>query len=455
MVAIVTLALGVGANTAIFTVINAVLLRPLPYAKPQELVTWRTNESLLDVDDIRAQSHLFFAAGGALNFEPMDYTGGDEPLGVHAGYADAGFFEALGVPAMLGRVLSTEEDRTGGPRTVVLTYSFWRSHFASDSKIVGKRIPLSGNNYTVVGVMPPSFAAPENDLDVFVSLRVVYSDAAAYRGVHFMRSYWRLKPGVTLVQVGAGMAGSDARLGAAFLAEERDRRTVPVPLQKWVTGNVRPTLWLLFGAVCVVLPIACVNFASLLLAQGMARRREMVIRAALGGSRRRLLRQALTESILLAALGGLASLALAKGGIALLVVVKPAKLALLNDLVMDPTVLAFGLITSLVTGIIFGLPGALNASRAGVADTLKQEARTASAGPAGQGFRRLLVMTEIAMALVLLAGAGLLVKGFARLHSVYPGFNHAGVLSSYIQLPEQESQTFRGESCFGASCCRN
>jgi len=311
-VAVVTLALGIGANTAIFTLIDAVLLRPLGYANPQELMTWRGNESQLDVDDIRAQSSGFFSAGGAANFETLDYTGGAEPLAVHAGYVDAGLFQVLGVPAMLGRTLSAEEDRPGGARAVVLTYPFWKEYFSSDPKILGKMIQLSGNSYTVVGVMPESFAVPEFDLDLFVSLRVVYPEAAAYRGVHFMRSYWRLRPGVTLAQARAGMAAIDARLAAAYPSEEKGRHTVPLPLQQWVTGEVRPALWVLFGAVCVVLLIACANFAGLLMARMATRRREMVIRAAMGGRRRRLIRQALTESTLLAVLGGAAGLLLAK-----------------------------------------------------------------------------------------------------------------------------------------------
>ncbi len=435
VVAILTLALGIGANTAIFTVINAVLLRPLPYANPQELVTWRGNESLLDVDDIRAQSSRFFSAGGAVNPEVMDYTGGAEPLGVHAGYVDAGLFQVLGVPAMLGRTLSSEEDRQGGPRVVVLAYPFWREYLAGDPNIVGKTIHLGGNPYTVIGVMPAGFAAPEYNLDLFVSLWVVYPEAAAYRGVHFMSSYWRLKPGVTPAQAGVGMAAIDARLAADYPEADKGRHRVPVPLQQWVTGDVRPALWVLFGAVCVVLLIACSNFASLLMARTVTRRREMVIRAALGGGRRRLIRQALTESTLLAVLGGAAGLLLAKWGTRLLVAAKPAALAHLNGISMDPTVLLFGLGVSTLTGLIFGLAPAWRASRTDVADALKQEGRTATAGLDGHGFRKILVVAEMALALVLLAGAGLLIKSFARLRSVNPGFNPEHVISISIQLP--------------------
>jgi putative ABC transport system permease protein len=433
-VVILTLALGTGANTAIFTVINAVLLRPLPYANPQQLVTWRGNESLLDIDDIRAESRLF-AAGGGLNPEVMDYTGGTEPLGVSAGYVDAGLFQALAVPAMLGRTLSSEEDRRGGPRVAVLSYPFWREYLSGDPHVLGKTIPLNGNSYTVIGVMPASFAAPEYKIDVFVSLWVAYPEAAAYRGVHFMRSYWRLKPGVTLARAAAGMAVVDARLSADYPADDKDRHTVLVQLQQWVTGDIRTALWVLFGSVCVVLLIACANFAGLLMARTMARSREMAIRAALGCGRRRLLRQVLTESTLLAILGGAGGLLLASLGTSLLVAAKPAALAHLNTITMDPTVLVFGLAVSTLTGLIFGLAPAWSASQTGVAGALKQQGRTATAGPAGQTFRAALVVAEIALALVLLAGAGLLIKGFLRLRAVDPGFNTAHVLAIHIQLP--------------------
>ncbi len=432
--AILTIALGIGANTAIFTVINAVLLRRLPYARPQELVTWRHNESLLDLDDIRAQAQ-FFAAGGGVNPTVMDYTGGAEPLGVQAGYVERGLFETLGVPAMLGRTLSSDEDRTGGPRTAVLAYPFWRQYLSGDPEIVGKTLPLNGNRYTVIGVMPPDFRLPEFNIDVFVPLRVAYPEAALYRGVHFMQTYWRLKAGVTVARAASGMAAIDARLSAAYPAQDKGRRTMPVPLQQWVTGEVRPALQVLFGAVCLVLLIACANFAGLLLARAETRRHEMVIRAALGGGRSRLIRQALTESVLLALLGGAMGLLLAALGTRLLMAAKPAALAQWNAISVDFTVLGFGLVSAALTGVIFGLVPAWGASQPGVADSLKQQGRTATAGPSGSRLRRLLVVAEIALALVLLAGAGLLIKGFARLRAVDPGFNPARVVEFDIQLP--------------------
>ena len=432
--AILTLALGIGPNTAIFTVINAVLLRPLPYANPQELVTWRSNESQMDIDDIRSQG-TFFSGGGGVNPELLTYTNGPEPLGIHAGYVDAGLFQVLGVPPMLGRTLSPEDDSFGGPRVVVLTYRFWREYRGSDPNIIGKSIGLDENQYTVIGVMPTSFAVPKNDVDLFVSLRVAYPEAARYRGVHFMSSYWRLKPGVTLSQAAAGMTAIDARLAADYPAEEKGRHTVPVPLQQSVTGDVRPALWVLSAAVCVVLLIACANFASLLMARTAARHREMVIRVALGGGRRRLIRQALTESMLLAVLGGCVALPLAALCVRLLVAAKPAALAHFSEISLDPAVIAFGFAVSLLTGLIFGLAPAWNASRADVSEALKQAGRSATASPAGHNFRRTLVVVEIALALVLLVATGLLIESFARLRSVDPGFDPARVVAIGVQLP--------------------
>jgi len=448
LVCVITLALGIGANTAIFTVINAALLRPLPYASPGELVTWRDNESLPDVEDVRAQSSGLFSSGGAVNPEPMDYTSGAEPLGVHAGFVDAGLFQVLGVPAKLGRTLSTSEDHKGGPRVAVLAYPFWREHLGGDPNIVGKTVTLSGNVYTVIGVMPEGFGAPESDLDVFVSLWVAYPEAAAYRGVHFMRSYWRLKPGITLEHARAGMTAIDARLAENYPSEERGRRTIPVGLQELITGNIKPALQVLFGAVWVVLLIACANFAGLLMARSATRRREMVVRAALGGGRRRLMSLALTESVVLAVLGGGAGMVLAKLTIDLLVAAKPVTLAHLSGISMDSRVLFFGLVVSTLTGLVFGFAPAWSASSVDVAEALKQEGRTATAGLTALSFRKILVVAQLALAIMLLAGAGLLIKSFARLRSVDPGFNPERLTSIPIQLPATRYDAIEKQTLF-------
>jgi putative ABC transport system permease protein len=433
-VAVLTLALGIGANTAIFTVINAVLLRPLSYASPQQLVTWQGNESQLDIDDIRSQAD-FFSAGGGVNPEVVTYLGGDQPSEVHAGYIDCGVFGVLGVPAALGRTFSPSECVKGGPRLVVISNSFWRQYLASDPNVLGKSIALDENRYTIIGVMPPNFTVPEDNLDLFVALRVAYPEAAACRGVHFMRTYWRLEPGVTLSQAAAGMATIDARLAATDPSEEKGRHTVPVPLQELITGNVRPALWVLWGAVGIVLLIACANFAGLLVARGVVRSREMTIRGALGGSRRRLIRQSLSESALLVALGGLIGLPLASAGVCLLVAAKPAALAHIGNVSMDTVVILFGFGAALVTGVLFGIVRSWNVSRVDVSGAMNQNTRTATAGPAGHGFRKSLVAVELALELVLLVAAGLFIKSFSRLRSVDPGFDPSHVVSLFVQLP--------------------
>jgi predicted permease len=434
-VAVLTLALGIGANTAIFSVINGVLLNPLPYKNPQQLVVSKENDSLLNVMDIQRQMRAF-SQGGGINTEAMDYTGGAEPVQVHAGLVDAGFLETLGVQPMLGRIFSPEEDVQGGPRLAVISYPFWQNYLGGDPRALGKTLPLSGNSYTVIGVTPASFAPPVEHADVFVSLWVGYPAAAAYRGVHFMHTYWRLKPGVTLAQAQTDMAAIDRRLAEQYPAEEKERKTQLIPLHEWLVGDVRLALLVLFGAVGLVLLIACANFASLLMARAIAHRQELVIRAALGAGRGRLIRKTLTESALLSLLGGAAGLLLAQWGTSMLLALRPEKLAQLSGIQMDTRVLVFVLVVSVLTGIVFGMAPAWVASHADVTEALKERGRSTTASAMGHRLRKILVTSELALALVLLVGAGLLIKGFSRLRSMNPGFDPANVLTMYLQLPE-------------------
>ncbi|MFZ0818854.1 MAG: ABC transporter permease [Candidatus Acidiferrales bacterium] len=433
-VAILTLALGIGANTAIFSVIDGILLSPLPYEQPQQLVAMSHNDSLMNVIDFQRQNRSF-SQGGGINVESMDYTSGTEPAQVHAGLVDAGFLETLGVPPMLGRIITPEEDVLGGPRVAVISNRFWQSYLGSDPNVLGKSIRLGGNSYTVVGVMPASFSPPREHADVFLSLWVAYPEAASYRGVHFMRVYWRLKSGVTLAQAQADISGIDRQLAEQYPDNERDRHTVLVPLHQWLTGKIRAALLVLFGAVGLVMLIACANFAGLLMARAVARRQEMVIRAALGAGRNRLIRQALTENVLLALLGGAAGLVLANWGTSFLLSFKPAALDRFSGIRTDARVLLFVFGVSLMTGVLFGLVPAWSAARANVAETIKEGGRSMTASTAGHHIRKILVTTELALALVLLVGAGLLIKGFSRLRSANPGFNPSNVLTMYIQLP--------------------
>jgi putative ABC transport system permease protein len=429
-----TLALGIGANTAIFSVINSVLLSPLPYPEPQQLIAMKQNDSLQNVIDIQRQTRTL-SQGGGVNIEAMDYTGGTEPEQILAAYVDAGLLETLGVPPMLGRIITRDEDVSGGPRNMVVSYHFWQNFLSSDPHALGKKIPLSGNNYSVIGVMPAGFALPREHADVFVSLWVAYPEAAPYRGVHFMRTYWRLKPGTTLSQAQADMSTIDRRLAEQYPDNERDRKTLLVPLHQWLTGDVRPALLVLFGAVGLVLLIACANFAGLLMARAIARQQEFVIRASLGAGRSRLIRQTLTESGILAITGGAAGLLLAKWGTGFLVSVRPAALERFSGIQMDAHLFLFVFGISLLTGSVFGLMPAWSAARADAAESLKEGARGSTAGPFSRVLRQLLVTAEFALALILLVGAGLLIKGFSRLRAVNPGFNPTNVITMHLQLP--------------------
>ncbi|MGH9902725.1 MAG: ABC transporter permease, partial [Pyrinomonadaceae bacterium] len=314
---------------------------------------------------------------------------------------------------------------------------FWQQYFGGDAGVIGRTIPLSGHTYTVVGVMPRSFSLPENSPEIFASLRVVYPDAARYRGVHFLRTYWRLRPGVTVERAQAEMGAIDQRLAEAYPAENKSRRTRLVPLHERVVGDTRPALLILFGAVGLLLLIACANFANLSLARAAARQREFVIRAALGAGRPRLVRQLLTESVLLALTGGAAGLVLALWGIDLLLALKPANLPRLSDIRLDGRVLLFTLSVSVLTGIIFGLAPAWNAAGADVNEVLKEGGRVGgTTGAATRRVRGLLVVSEVSLALVLLVGAGLLVKSFWGLRTVDPGFDPGRVLTMRLELPE-------------------
>jgi putative ABC transport system permease protein len=433
-VAILTLALGIGANTAIFSVINGVLLSPLPYKNPEQLVVIKENDSLPNVMDIQRQVHAF-SQGGGINVEPMDYTGGSEPVQLRVGLIDLGFLETLSVQPMLGRIISPAEDVQGAPRLAMVSNDFWQRYLGSDPRAVNTTIHLGGKPYTVIGVMPASFAPPVEHVDVFVSLWVDDPRAAAERDLHFMHTYWRLKEGVTLAQAQTEMAALDRRLAEQYPAEERERKTQLVSLHEWLVGDVRSALLVLFGAVGLVLLIACANFASLLMVRALAGRQELVIRAALGAGRGRLIRKAVTESVLLSVLGGAAGLLLAYWGTSVLLAMKPENLARLSGIHMDTRVLLFVLVVSVLTGIVFGMAPVWIAAGANVAEALKESGRSTTGSAMGHSLRKILVTSELAVALVLLVGAGLLIKGFSRLRSMNPGFNSANVVTMYLQLP--------------------
>jgi len=434
-IAVITLALGIGANTAIFSVVNSVLLQPLPYPEPERLVTMRGNQSVPDLDDIKSRCNSFEYFGGSV-MQAQDYTSEAEPLQIQASLINSDLFKALGAKALIGRTIQDDDDKVGAAPVVVLSYGFWQKTFAGDSAILGKSIQLSGKAYTVVGVMPAEFLMPTEVPDIWGSVRVVNPVAAQFRGVHFLRTCIRLKPGVSVSQAMAEMDGIDQWLSQQYPEDNKNRHTVLLSLHERVVSNTRSALWILLGAVALVLLIACANFANLLLARAAARRQEIIIRSALGAGRWRLIRQMLTESTLLSLLGGVGGLILANWGVDLLIALKPANLPRLSTIGIDGYVLAFTLGLSVLTGLVFGLLPAVSASRLDVNESLKEGGRSSTGGVARQRVRSVLVVSEIALALVLLIGAGLLIKSIWKLRAINPGFNSENLLTMRIELPE-------------------
>jgi putative ABC transport system permease protein len=435
VVAVMTLALGIGLNTAIFSVINAVLLRPLAYAEPVRLATFRSNQSGPDLADIESQSHAFIKFGGEVK-QPLDYTAGSEPVQFQVGQVTGGFFETLGVKAERGRAIAPEDDKTGAPYVAVLSHDLWLRQFGGDLQIIGKTIPLSGNVYTIIGVMPAGFASPRDNIEAWTPVHVSNPVAANFRGVHFLRTYARLAPGVTLEQARSEMQLIDKNLAAQYPADNKNRSSVLIPLHERIVGQSRQSLLVLFAAVSLVLLIACANFANLLLARAAEREREFVIRTALGAGRWRLIRQLLTESVLVSLVGGAIAVLLAIWATNLLIALRPENLPRLQEIGVDGRVLAFTFGISLLTGIVFGLLPAWTASRSAAGEALKEGGRSATAGRARQLLRSAFVVAELAIALVLLVGAGLLIKTFWILRSVEPGFAADHLLTMRVELPE-------------------
>jgi putative ABC transport system permease protein len=446
-VAVITIGLGIGANSAIFSVVNAVLLRPLPYDDPSRLISFRSNQSAPELADVESQSKTFSKLGGMV-LQPLAYTAGTEPIQLQIGQVTGGFFETLGVKPERGRFINSDDDKNGAPFVVVLSHEVWAKQFSSDEQILGKAIPLSGNMYTIIGVMPPMFVTPRVKTEAWTPVHVSNPVAANFRGVHFLRTYGRLAPGVTLEQARAEMQIIDQNLAATYPDESKNRNTVLYALHERIVGDTRQSLFILFAAVGFVLLIACANFANLLLARSAERQREFVIRGALGAGRWRLIRQLLTESVLLSLAGGAVAVGLAIWGTRLLLVLKPENLPRLSEIAVDGRVLGFTLGISILTGLVFGLVPAWAASRGTVGDALKEGGRSTTAGNARQRLRSTFVVVELAVALVLLVGAGLLIKTFWKLRSVEPGFNPDHLLTMRVELPEGRYQDVASQTRF-------
>jgi putative ABC transport system permease protein len=454
VVAVLALALGIGANTAIFSVVNAVLLRPLPFADADRLI-WITavnpaqgitdsNVSPPDFADWKNQNQLFediaaFVTGGAI------LSGSAEPERVPAADVTASFFSVLGVNPALGRNFLAEEDRPGGESVVIISHGLWQRRFGADPNIVGNKINVSGQSYTVVGVMPAGFQFMV-PIDLWVPLAL---DAGAERRDNrYLQVFARLKPGVRLEQAQSQMNTVTQRLSQSYVETNANWGTRLTRLHELMVADVRPALLLLLGAVGFVLLITCANVANLLLARAAARQKEMAVRAALGASRLRVVRQLLTESLLLSIVGGILGLLLSIWLTDFLVSISPANSPRLDEVGLDGRVLAFTLGVTCLIGLLFGLAPAWASTRVNLNEALKEGGRSFSEGWRRNHLRKLLVVSEVALSLMLLVGAGLLIKSFVLLRETNPGFDAHQVLTMRVGLPSAKYKEGRQKAEF-------
>jgi putative ABC transport system permease protein len=441
-VALLTLALGIGANTAIFSVVNGVLLEPLPYPDPDALVTVvesnpglgfpRFSVSPPNFGDWRRQNQVFKSMA-AVSQGRFNLTGGERPEAVPGAQVTPELFRVLGVQPVLGRGFLPEEGRPGGPKVAVLSYGLWQRRFGSDPGILHRQIPIDGESYSVIGVAPP-----EVEPRTQIWLPLPWDFPPESRGGHFLTVFARLKDGVTLEKARAEMKTLAARLERQYPDSNHGWTTEVRRLHDALVEGVRPALVLLLAAVAFVLLIACANVANLLLARLASREREIAVRTALGAGRARLVRQMLTESLVLFLVGGALGLLLAAWATRVLVALYGEDLPRQQAIGLDGRVLLFTLVLSLVTGLVFGLAPALSATSGGLFGALKEGGRAVAGGARGRLVRNLLILGEVAVALVLLVGASLLLQSFARLRAVDPGFHPEGVLTAEIVLPEQK-----------------
>jgi putative ABC transport system permease protein len=440
LIAVVTLALGIGATTAIFSVVNAVLLRPLPFPQAERVVRlWQSHQptnrprfsvTYPDFQDWRQQNQAFTHLA-AYREDGFNLQAGAAARRVNGARVTMDFFNVLGVQPVQGRAFSAQEDAPGGERTVILSYALWQQSFGGDAQLVGRQIKADGQSHTVVGIMPPGFNFPDEEAELWFPYAI--DPAQASRGPHFLRVLGRLKPAATMEQARTEFDTIAQRLEQSYPNTNKGWRVFMIPLQEFYSGELHRPLYVLLGAVLFVLLIACANVANLLLARNAARERELAVRAALGAGRARLVRQLLTESLLLVAVGGAGALLLAAWGVELLTKFGPRNIPRLQEATLDARVLWFTLAVSVLTGLIFGLAPAWQRAGFDLNAALKAGAR--ATGGTGQRLRKGLVVAEVALAMLLLIGAGLMLKSFVRLQQVAPGFDAQGGLTMEINLP--------------------
>jgi predicted permease len=440
---IVTLALGIGANTAIFSVVNSALLRPLPYPRANELVRIRFMDggnsdagSPPDLADYRTRSTLFedFAMmeSAALNL----VESGSAPERLNGVRVTSSWLNLLRAPMLRGRTFAAGEDEEGAARVAILSEKLWRGRFGADERVLGRQIQLSGNVFTVVGVTPAETQYPLT-ADVFVPLPFPADwKSDETRGARWLSMLARLKPGTTLEAATADLARVAGDINRQFPTDYDHRTATPVPMREWIVGDIQKPLWVVMGAVALVLLIACANVANLLLVRATSRETELAVRTALGAGEGRLVRQLITEALLLTGIGAVAGLLLARAGMSALIGMASASLPMLARTSMDAVVLAATAAVALITGIIFGVLPAHQITRGSLASALRAGARGARNRPGTLRLRRVIVVAEMAMAVTLLAGAGLLLRSFSRLMHVDPGFVPDNVMTYNVALPE-------------------
>jgi putative ABC transport system permease protein len=449
-IALLALALGIGANTAIFSLVNAVLLRPLPFGEPDRLV-WvygnirnggnRASVSPLDYLDYRKQNTAFEEFAAMISVPvPLNFTGGGEPERLTAGAVTGNYFQALGAKPALGRTFVLENEKPGSDQVAVLSYALWQKRFGGDPGIVNKTVILDGKPCAVIGVMPADFSFPQS-AELWVPLNFDASPGMKQRKAHFLRPIGKLKPGVTLAQAQADTDAVARRLEEQYPDTDTGWNLRLVSLREQLVGNTRPTLFILFGAVGFVLLIACANVANLLLVRAAGRQKEIALRTALGAGRFRIVRQMITESVLLALVGGALGMLLAFWGVDLLVTLSEGSIPPTAHVRIDATVLGFTLLISLLTGVLFGLAPALRTMKLNLSESLKEGGRTPGEGAQRNRTRSVLVVFESAVAVVLLIGAGLLVRSLIQLQNTSPGFDAHNILTMNVQLPEEKYAT--------------
>ncbi|HEV2131108.1 MAG TPA: ABC transporter permease, partial [Longimicrobiaceae bacterium] len=449
LVAVLTLALGIGANTAIFSVVSSVLLRPLPYADADRVVmVWnslstseRAGLSEPELMDYRETIRSFEQVAA---YRPTDVnlTGDAEPERLPAARVTANLFPALGSGALIGRTITAEEDLPDRDDVAVLSYGLWQRRFGGDPGVVGSTVQVNGRTRTVVGVMPRDFKLPidfqsDQASEIWLPL-ALNPDSLGGRGRHYLQGVARLRPGATPAQATAELRVLTQRWVAEGVVKDDQFTAAAVPVREEVVGSIRPALLILFGAVGFVLLIACANVANLLLARADERRKEIAVRTALGAGRGRIVSQLLTESLVLAALGGALGLLVAWLGVGALVSLAPASIPLLETATLDARVLAFTAAIALATGVLFGAVPALQAARRDLVAPLKEGGRGATSGRSRQRVRRSLVVAEVALSVVLVIGAGLLVRSFWELRQIELGFDPDNVLTLQLSLPQAD-----------------